>query len=313
MSWLKEFYQLVSFLRHHELSSAHFPRAVWNCLVWQGRARFGAGQIIAPWINGSLLDVRRGETGLTGNIYAGLMDYEEMGFLLHLLRQGDCFVDIGANLGAYSVLASSVKKASSIAFEPIPKAAARFRDQIRLNAIESKVSLIEKGVAAKAGMLHFTTEFDSCNRVCSAAEVERSQVFQVVSIDGEFSRDEYLHKTVDESAAIVIKIDVEGFEREVLRGAVNLLGNKKCVAIIIELNGCGRRFGVEDRDIDIAIKDFGFSLVRYNVKDRIIEPYVGNESFSGNSIYVRNLELVRERCAGELADITIHPLGGVSL
>jgi hypothetical protein len=57
---------------------------------------------------------------LTGNLYAGLHEFSEMGFLLHLLRQNDLFVDVGANLGSYTVLASAVCQARNIAFEPVP-------------------------------------------------------------------------------------------------------------------------------------------------------------------------------------------------
>jgi len=42
---------------------------------------------------------RPGETGVTGNIYTGLHEFSSMGYLLHVLREGDLFVDVGANVG----------------------------------------------------------------------------------------------------------------------------------------------------------------------------------------------------------------------
>jgi len=48
-------------------------------------------------VNGSKFLVKTGETGLTGNIYTGLHEFPDMGFLLHFLRAEDLFVDIGAN------------------------------------------------------------------------------------------------------------------------------------------------------------------------------------------------------------------------
>ena len=41
------------------------------------------------WIKGSKLIVRNGMTGATGNIYCGLHEFADMGFVLHLLRPGD--------------------------------------------------------------------------------------------------------------------------------------------------------------------------------------------------------------------------------
>lgn len=45
-------------------------------------------------------------TGATGNWYCGLQEYEDMSFVLHALRPGDLFVDVGANIGSYSILAA---------------------------------------------------------------------------------------------------------------------------------------------------------------------------------------------------------------
>jgi thymidylate synthase len=59
-------------------------------------------------------------TGATGNIYAGLHEFEDMAFLLHLLRSEDMFADVGSNIGSYTILASGVVGAKSVAFEPVP-------------------------------------------------------------------------------------------------------------------------------------------------------------------------------------------------
>jgi predicted RNA methylase len=75
-------------------------------------------------------------TGATGNIYAGLHDFHEMALLLHFLRPCDVFVDIGANVGAYSVLASGVVGAKTFAFEPVPQTFACLRDNVRMNDLQ---------------------------------------------------------------------------------------------------------------------------------------------------------------------------------
>ena len=62
---------------------------------------------------------------MTGNIYCGLVEFADMAFVLHVLRAGDLFVDIGANAGAYTLLASSVAGAKTTCFEPAPATYAR--------------------------------------------------------------------------------------------------------------------------------------------------------------------------------------------
>jgi hypothetical protein len=71
---------------------------------WHLRSRLSA-EVVAPWIGGQRLVVRPGMTGATGNLYYGLHEFMSMGLVLHFLRGGDLFLDAGANVGTYEVLA----------------------------------------------------------------------------------------------------------------------------------------------------------------------------------------------------------------
>jgi hypothetical protein len=72
--------------------------------------------VVHTWIDGAKFFVRRGETGLTGNVYAGLHEFADMGYLLHVLRAQDTFIDGGANVGAYTILACVARGATGHAF-----------------------------------------------------------------------------------------------------------------------------------------------------------------------------------------------------
>ena len=74
----------------------------------------------SPWIGGQRLSIRRGMRGATGNIYVGLHEFADMMLTLNFLREGDLFLDIGANVGSYTVLASGICRAVTWAFEPDP-------------------------------------------------------------------------------------------------------------------------------------------------------------------------------------------------
>jgi len=73
--------------------------------------------------------------GATGNIYVGLHEFEQMAFLLHCLRSEDIFIDVGANVGSYTVLASAAVGAKTIAFEPIESEYNGLMANIELNGI----------------------------------------------------------------------------------------------------------------------------------------------------------------------------------
>jgi hypothetical protein len=96
--------QTARFIRRHPLTRNAPVAAIVRFAGWQVASRMRT-EIVVDWIGGAKLAVRRGMTGATGNIYCGLHEFAEMGFLLHLLRPGDVFVDVGANVGSYTVLA----------------------------------------------------------------------------------------------------------------------------------------------------------------------------------------------------------------
>jgi hypothetical protein len=109
----------LSFIRGHPLTRSQPLVAVARFAAWQIGSRLKKVHT-RSWIDGSKLVVESGMTGATGNIYCGLHEFADMAFVLHLLREGDLFLDIGANVGSYTVLASAVCGARTLAFEPDP-------------------------------------------------------------------------------------------------------------------------------------------------------------------------------------------------
>ena len=94
---------------------------------------------------------RPGMTGMTLNVYCGLAETDEMGFALHLLRDDSLFVDVGANVGVYTVLASGVCGATTIACEPIEKARSDLRRNVAVNGIGARVEIHQCAVGAEVG------------------------------------------------------------------------------------------------------------------------------------------------------------------
>ncbi|MFO0991227.1 MAG: FkbM family methyltransferase [Hyphomicrobiales bacterium] len=182
---------------------------------------------------------RPGETGVTGNIYYGLAEHQDMTFLLNELRPGDLFVDIGANAGAYAILASGVAGAASIAFEPVDETADRLAMNVRINDLADKVEIHRCALGAEKGQIRFTRDYDTTNRV--AKEGEDAIVVEVDTLDNR----------IGSRQPAMLKIDVEGHEKEVLAGAQETLACKSLRAIIIET--------AEPDAISATLLPFGFS------------------------------------------------------
>ncbi|MGR6034296.1 MAG: FkbM family methyltransferase [Candidatus Nitrosoglobus sp.] len=215
--------------------------------------------------------VQTGMTGATMNLYVGLHEFEDMSFLLHMLREGDLFVDAGANVGTYTVLASKVRRAHSITIEPVPSTHEYLMDNINLNRIQDQVSAYNLGLAAKEGELRFSTELDSINHVLSKGE-QGGVTVPVRTLDS----------VIGERMPVLVKIDVEGFEQEVIHGGLKALSRLGLQAMIIELNGLSVRYSLDDDATDAEIRRLGFKPARYLPFERRLE-IVEQRNRSGNT------------------------------
>ncbi|HTM99676.1 MAG TPA: FkbM family methyltransferase [Pedobacter sp.] len=274
------------FIHSHQLAKKHLVSAYWRFIRWQLKSRLNSKFIKVKFLHQTYFFAKKGLTGITGNIYTGLHEFEEMGFLLHFLRSEDTFFDVGANVGSYTLLASSVCKAKSISFEPVPSTFDILKRNIDLNQISHLVKLENKGVGKEKGVIKFSSGEDTTNHVVTKFEEQDNTIeVQIVALNdyNQFAK------------PILIKIDVEGFETEVLNGAENILHDPSLKAIIIELNGSGERYGYDEDLIHRKLLSFSFTPFRYFPFTRKIEAL---EKFGeSNTIYLRDMDFIKKRVA----------------
>jgi len=283
---LQNLYSIIKFIINHPLTKENKFSALIRFARWQIAARLLAKKIIIPWVQDACFIAKIGETGLTGNLYTGFMEYDDMLFLLHALNNDDTFVDVGANVGAFTILASKVVKAKSISFEPLPETFDRLIDQIQINRLNESVSLRNKGVGENSGTLYFTNNKNDMNKVSIAGNVDYTTEIPMTTLDNE----------LDNTTNYFLKIDVEGFEYHVIMGGLKILSSQNIIAIIIELNGSGEEFGYSNQDIHNRIISLNFKPVSYNPQNRIINILNSYNKNSNNTIYVKDIDLIKNRC-----------------
>ena len=120
-----------------------------------------------------------------------------------------------------------------------------------------------------------------------------------VAVDGEKDTTEVSVQTLDGilkscTCPLLIKIDVEGFETEVLLGGKNTLNNPDLKAVIIELNGSGARYGYKDADIHAMFITAGFRPYAYEPFTRQLTE-LNAYSDESNTIYIRDVDFVKNR------------------
>ena len=212
---------MFRFISSHPLTRRQRIKTLGRIAGWQIKSRIHH-EVIVSWIGDQKLAVRRGMTGATGNIYAGVHEFADMMFLLHFLKSGDLFLDIGANVGTYTVLASGVCKAKTWAFEPDPETVLCLKRNIEINNLQELVTVHELALGATEREVAFTVGLDTVNRVAIG-----NQPCRLV-------HQRPLDSLLSDVGPTFAKLDVEGYEEEILRGGQALLGKGSLQAIELE-------------------------------------------------------------------------------
>jgi FkbM family methyltransferase len=202
------------------------------------RGKWRLGQLLAPWL------VTRLDTGPWIRV-SGVSEFEwrairgesagETGTLAAfsgLLRDGGIVIDVGANIGFYTLTAAiDVGIAGRVvAFEPNAGAAARLRENIAINRL-TNVTVAQSAVGARDGTItfHLATDSEASSVYAGGDDVATTVTVPIVSLDRYLAAAGIGH--VD-----VLKIDAEGAELDVLGGARELLSQPDAPSIIVEAN-----------------------------------------------------------------------------
>jgi FkbM family methyltransferase len=130
------------------------------------------------------------------------------------IKAGDCVVDVGAYIGLYAIAIAKRLESEGkiIAFEPDPLNFQDIKQHIRLNQVDLLVEPINLAVGEKESIVYFESGRDSQSSIQESSSSKTIAV-NCVSLDNYFKNEK-----LD-----ILKIDVEGYEEKVLKGATNLL------------------------------------------------------------------------------------------
>jgi FkbM family methyltransferase len=212
---------------------------VGNLLRWYAR-RYEEGSVIRiARGNAAGLRWKRFHRYVSG-YWIGIYEMEIQQALARELKSGDTFYDIGANAGFFSLLAGRLVGPAGrvLAFEPLPENIESIREQFSLNSMR-QCQLIPKAVADYSGSASLVlADNNSMGRIGDAGNMESGNVMTVETT----TLDDFV---ASEAIPDLIKVDVEGFEVEVLTGARGLLNSAHAPKLLIELHGDDKARQVE--------------------------------------------------------------------
>lgn len=216
-------------------------------------------------------------SGATGNVYCGLHEPEDMALVLHLLRPGDVFFDVGANVGTYSLLAAAAGASEVHGFEPSTETGEKFLRNVRLNGLQDVINLHAVALGAQTGEARFTRGADARNHVVAIGEsIDDDVAVPVQKLDHFYTG----------GRPSFIKLDVEGFEIAVLEGARVALGDPQLIGLLVEDDGYTKRYGEARRAAEF-LAEFGFSAFVYDPFSRSLSPR-SKDARGTNKLFLRD-------------------------
>jgi len=205
---------------------------------------------------------------LSKAIFLGFEE-EETSFVNNILENGDIFIDIGSNVGLFSLIASQKvgKEGKVISFEPYPLTYERLVENTKINSL-GNIDVRNLGLSNKKEKLKFYFShngYDAWNSFAPSKDDKLSGMIHVPvsTIDFEL-------KEIDKSKVKLVKIDVEGWEKFVLMGGENFFRNYSPLIMVefTEFNTLNAGYPV--LEIYDLLNDWGYDWFR--ISERTLIP-----------------------------------------
>ena len=191
-------------------------------------------------------------------------------------NEGEIYWDVGANVGAYTLYAAKVTKATVLAFEPSAQTFSLLVKNIELNLLSNNVwplclALSDRSVLDALNLSHtyassaFNILGGDVNCLGEKIDVSFRQMVTAFSIDN-------FVKLFDPPLPNHIKIDVDSTELQILEGAQELLKNEGVKSILVEANLGPGYSDANEIKIKELLEKFGFkaSFCKDNLKSENI-------------------------------------------
>jgi FkbM family methyltransferase len=178
------------------------------------------------------------------------------------LKPGNVFLDVGSNVGVFTVLAAKVlgPMGTVIACEPGTQAFQELETNIALNEL-TNVKALKLALSDARSMKMLTTNKSNCGNRLSELCGGDGQSEEVRTVD-------YDSLVEEDGLPVpqVVKIDVEGHEYSVLRGMRRTLSSPSCAALFCEIHPRMLPAGVSAQDVSDLLQSYGFKVLTLKVR-----------------------------------------------
>ena len=208
--------------------------------------------------------------------YQGYSEPEVLHFFEKFVKENMVVMDIGAHIGEYTLLAAKIVGESGrvYAFEPDPRNYELLKQNIRLNRMDHVVELLNYALSNEVGNVKFVLSRElSVSRISSASE-ELNILHSESVIGVQATTLDAFYKERNLTRVDVVKLDVEGAELLVLKGAGQILSQppNKAPVVLFEYSpsNCAR-FGYDSRMILEFLKSKGYKIYKLDSEGNLYE------------------------------------------
>lgn len=207
------FPRTVSVIYKNKFINPHF--AVFRHIMWVLRKIFNLFPCDLKLGNQTVRIANRSVANGNGALINAMEYYDPNNMLLlkEFFQKGiyNSFFDVGANIGVYSlIVAGQAKPIRAFAFEPHPQTFLLLQENIRLNKLNAHISCVQVALGDKDGFVQFTDKAGNPENHILDESIEGGLEVEIRRAD-DFCEKERI-------CPQVLKIDVEGFENQVLAG-----------------------------------------------------------------------------------------------
>lgn len=201
--------------------------------------------------------------------YTGAYELELTRHMVRAARAGGTLVDVGANYGYFSLLWAAQRPANRVvAFEASPRNAADLQHNIASNGLGGRIELQQLALGKTQGRMAFDVgpSAQSGWGGLTDAASDRTIEVDVVRLDDFWQREDQI---------AVLKIDVEGADSWVLRGARRLLRERRIGIVFYEENlPRMQALGIVPGDAERTLDDLGYRVRALTNRRRELVEYV---------------------------------------
>ena len=219
-------------------------------------------------------------------------EQDELDFVRHYLTPGMGFLDIGANIGLFSLTAAKILAGSApcLAVEPASSTRLRLEENIQLNNQGPYIQILPWAFSDAHGELPLKLAQEGFDAFHSFAHPFMGGQDGVEMVSTQ-TLDQWKNQNTDLAEKIrLIKIDVEGWEANVLKGGRNWLSQDNAPVLLVEFTEANaQQAGYSCIHLSNLLSELGYRLFRYHPKSKSIKPEPPQQTYDyQNLLAIKN-------------------------